>query len=124
MHSLQGHLTITFKHNHWQDLNSRAPSFRFGTGHIFNNFFDSVSDGINSRDGAQLLVENNVFENSKKALYSTDAGYAIAKDNDFGTSENTAQQGNLSSVPYTYSLTQTSATKAYVLANAGNILSF
>ena len=25
-------LTVTIHHNYWRDLNSRGPSFRFGTG--------------------------------------------------------------------------------------------
>ena len=82
-----------------QNLNSRTPSFRFGTGHIFNNLFTSLNDGINTRDGAQLLVENNVFEETKKCLYSTDEGYAVANGNDFGDEgENTAEEGTLTDV--------------------------
>ncbi|KAA8893759.1 pectin lyase fold/virulence factor [Sphaerosporella brunnea] len=76
-----GNLTVTYSHNYFENINSRAPSYRFGTGHIFNNYFESVSDGINTRDGAQLLVENNVFEDVKKPLYSTDDGYAVASGN-------------------------------------------
>ena len=30
-------LTVTYALNKWYNLNSRLPSFRFGTGHIFNN---------------------------------------------------------------------------------------
>jgi pectate lyase len=40
--------------------------------------------------GAELLVQNNVFENVKKPLYSTDNGYANASGNDFGGASNTA----------------------------------
>jgi pectate lyase len=43
-----------------QDVNSRLPSFRFGTGHIFNNYYkDVLGSAINSRLGAQMLVENS-----------------------------------------------------------------
>lgn len=34
----KGHLTVTYKHNYFKNLNSRTPSFRFGTGHIYNNY--------------------------------------------------------------------------------------
>jgi hypothetical protein len=112
-----GHLTVTYVYNYWQNLNSRTPSYRFGTGHIYNNYYESVNDGINTRDGAQLLVQNNVFSDVDKPLYSTDEGYAVASGNDFGDGENTALTGTISSVPYTYSLTATSSTKAYVVAN-------
>lgn len=30
-----GHLHVTYANNRWENINSRAPSFRFGTGHIF-----------------------------------------------------------------------------------------
>lgn len=30
-----GHLHVTYANNYWSNINSRAPSFRFGTGHIF-----------------------------------------------------------------------------------------
>lgn len=43
------------------------------------------SDGINTRVGAELLVQNNVFVGVKKPLYSTDNGYANASGNDFGS---------------------------------------
>lgn len=30
-----GHLIVTYANNYWSNINSRGPSFRFGTGHIF-----------------------------------------------------------------------------------------
>jgi pectate lyase len=30
-------ITVTYALNKWYNLNSRLPSFRFGTGHIYNN---------------------------------------------------------------------------------------
>ncbi|KAI5795632.1 putative pectate lyase [Geopyxis carbonaria] len=117
-----GHLTVTYKHNYWKNLNSRTPSFRFGTGHIFNNYFEAVNDGINTRQGAQVLVQNNVFSDVDSPLYSTDAGYAVATGNDFGGATNEALAGSVTTMPYTYNLGAASSTKAYVIANAGNIL--
>ncbi|GKZ29155.1 hypothetical protein AbraIFM66950_003315 [Aspergillus brasiliensis] len=119
-----GHLTVTYANNYWYNINSRAPSFRFGTGHIYNSYYLDVSDGINTRDGAQLLVESNQFVDSKKALYSTDDGYAVANDNDFGDSENTAEEGTLTSVPYDYTLLGSSSVKAAVVGTAGQTLTF
>jgi len=48
--SLIGHsdgdgLTVTYIGNLFRNLNSRDPSFRFGTGHIFNNYY---GNGINT----------------------------------------------------------------------------
>lgn len=120
-----GHLRVTYHNNYWYNINSRGPSIRFGTGHIFNNYYENVSDGINTRDGAQVLVQNNVFVGSSKPLYSTDEGYAVATGNDFGDAENTALEGTLTSVPYKVpNLIDASAVKAAVVGTAGNTLSF
>ncbi|OGM42564.1 pectate lyase plyB [Aspergillus bombycis] len=119
-----GHLRITVNNNYLYNLNSRGPSFRFGTGHLYNNYYLDVSDGINTRQGAQLLVEGNVWEGGKKPLYSTDEGYAVARDNDFGDGENTAPEGTLTSVPYEYDLLAASAVKAAVYGTAGQTLTF
>jgi pectate lyase len=120
----RGHLHVTYVGNYWSNLNSRGPSYRFGTGHIFNNYYENVADGINTRQGAQLLVENNVFGTSKKPLYSTDGGYAVARGNDFGGQSNTAPQGSLGGVPYSYSLLSTNSVRSSVISNAGQKLTF
>ena len=86
-------IPVTYALNHWDTLNSRTPSFRFGTGHIYNNYFVNNNDGINTRDGAQLLVEGNVWSGGSDPLYATDEGFAVARDNDFGGGENTAPEG-------------------------------
>uniref|UniRef100_A0A0W0G9Q2 Pectate lyase domain-containing protein n=1 Tax=Moniliophthora roreri TaxID=221103 RepID=A0A0W0G9Q2_MONRR len=83
---------VAYVGNYWKNLNPRTPSLPFGTGHIYNNYFKSNNDGINTRVGAQLLVENNVCVSPKKPLYSTDEGYAVATRNDFGGGENTTPE--------------------------------
>ncbi|KAG8762324.1 hypothetical protein FRC11_009849 [Ceratobasidium sp. 423] len=116
-------ITVTYALNKWYNLNSRLPSFRFGTGHIFNNYYYDSNDGINTRVGAQLLVENNVFSNIKKPLYSTDSGYAVANGNDFGDGENTAEAGTFTTAPYDYDLIDASKV-VDVVSSAGATLSF
>ncbi|KAG9122068.1 hypothetical protein FRC07_001700, partial [Ceratobasidium sp. 392] len=86
--------------------------------------FYNNNDGINTRVGAELLVQNNVFESVSKPLYSTDNGYANASGNDFGGASNTAPATSWSAVGYSYTLTATASTKSYVNSNAGAILSF
>lgn len=121
----KGHLRVTYHNNYWSNVNSRGPSFRFGTGHIYNNYYENVSDGINTRQGAQLLVQNNVFTGSKKPLYSTDGGYAVASGNDFGGAQNAAPEGSLKFMPYTTpTLLDTAAVKAAVVGVAGATLKF
>lgn len=83
-----------------------------------------MNDGINTRDGAQVLVESNVFVGGDKPLYSTDDGYAVEHDNDFGDGSNEALPGNLNSVPYSYSLLGSGNVKNAVVGVAGNTLSF
>jgi pectate lyase len=119
-----GHLHVTQNNNYWHNINSRTPSIRFGTGHIYNSYFDTVNDGINTRDGAQVLVESNTFVGSSEPLYSTDAGYAVARDNDFGGASNTAEAGTLTSVPYSYTLVGSGSVKSAVVGTAGQTLSF
>jgi len=80
--------------------------------------------GINTRVGAELLVENNVFVGMTKPLYSTSEGFAVANGNDFGEGENTAPEGTLTSVPYTYDLLDTADVAASVQADAGATLTW
>ncbi|OJJ58130.1 hypothetical protein ASPSYDRAFT_152918 [Aspergillus sydowii CBS 593.65] len=120
----KGKLHITYANNYWQNLNSRGPSIRFGTGHLYNNYYENVSDGINTRIGAQVLVESNTWVDGKKALYSTDEGYAVERDNDFGGAKNEALEGTLTSVDYEYDLLGPDAVKNAVVGTAGQTLTF
>ncbi|KAF9465581.1 pectate lyase B [Collybia nuda] len=117
-------ITVTYANNYFSNINSRTPSFRFGRGHIYNNLFDNNGDGINTRVGAQLLVENNVFSGCKKPLYATDGGFAVARGNDFGGAANTAPSGSFSSAPYSYSLIGASSVRSAVASSAGQTLTF
>ena len=79
--------TLTYHHNHWYNVNSRLPLFRFGKGHIYNNFYDgAVESGINSRMGAVIRIEQNHFANMKNpvmSMYSQQIGYWQLIDNIF-----------------------------------------
>jgi len=58
-----GHLRITYHHNFFTRVDGRNPSIRFGTGHVYNNYYLNVPDyGIASREGAQVRVEQNFFD--------------------------------------------------------------
>ncbi|KAI0142888.1 polysaccharide lyase family 1 protein [Xylariaceae sp. FL1272] len=123
-----GHLIVTYANNYFANINSRGPSFRFGTGHIYNNYYYNMGTGINTREGAQLLIESTVFEScGDNAIYFADSdvtGYAVVNDVDLGGSENTAPTGTLTSVPYSYSLLGSGSVKSSVTASAGQKLSF
>jgi pectate lyase len=67
---------ITYHHNWFKNIRSRVPSYRAGTGHVYNNFYDGLndpnsptSDGVHSRDGACLYVEGNYFQHYAKSVY-------------------------------------------------------
>jgi len=112
----RGRLRVTFHHNRWRNLNSRNPSIRFGTGHLYCNVYENVdSSTINSRMGAQVLVENNIFINARRTIItnldSREDGFANQRNNDWGDAHNLrgpfiTRTGTFdnTSVPYTYRL--------------------
>ncbi|KAI1472091.1 polysaccharide lyase family 1 protein [Daldinia caldariorum] len=103
----QGKLHVTYANNYFYNTYSRTPLVRFGTVHIVNTLWDSlIGTGVNTRMGAQVLIQSSAFKNStKKAVFFADSketGYAVLDDVDLGGSENTAPAGTLtaSSLPY------------------------
>ncbi|KAK6506569.1 hypothetical protein TWF506_011474 [Arthrobotrys conoides] len=120
-----GHLHVTYHNNHWKNVYSRGPSLRFGTGHIYNSYFDHMFECVRPRKGAQVLVESNYFVGASKPIFGTD-GYAVARDNDYtdSTNQNTAPLGNLTAVPYQYSLLGSANVVGAVLGEAGATLTF
>ncbi|KAK7415250.1 hypothetical protein QQX98_005999 [Neonectria punicea] len=127
-----GKLHVTYANNYWYNVNSRAPSVRFGTVHIYNNYFLSIgATGVNSRMGANVLVESTTFDSSSsaKALTSVDSkttGKITVKDVALNGATSNAPAGSMSSssIPYSYSLYGSSAVKGKVYGTAGNTLSF
>lgn len=119
-----GKLSVTYHHNSFINVNSRLPSLRFGTGHIYSNcYLDNPTSGINSREGAQVLVEGNYFENTRRAIVTdldaNDEGYAVERDNVFVNSDiDITQVGDLS-VGYSYDVTPADSVCGCVEANAG-----
>lgn len=68
---------ITFHHNICADVKSRTPSYRGGTGHMFNNYYvDVLGSGINSRVGAKLRIEGNIFERVGCGAVDSKTGFA------------------------------------------------
>ncbi|CAN8105470.1 unnamed protein product [Discula destructiva] len=119
-----GHLRITYANNYWENLGSRGPSLRFGTGHVYNNYYKNMNTAVDSRDGAQVLVESSVFSNVTEpiaSLYSDDVGYVTAKDNILGGAANTAPAGTITdaSIPYKYTLLGSANVAATVPGQAG-----
>jgi pectate lyase len=124
----KGTLRITYANNYWKNINSRMPLLRFGTAHVFNNVYDGGEYGItavNTRMGAQALVESSVFKNIEKAVLSVDSkeiGYAVTKDIVLNGATSDAPLGTLNIVPYSYTLLGSSKVESAVVGKAGNTL--
>ncbi|PBP22983.1 pectate lyase [Diplocarpon rosae] len=120
-----GKLHITYHHNVFDKVNSRLPSIRFGTAHLFNNHVTGTEiSGINSRMGAQVYVEASVFDNTKLAMVtdldSAEPGFICNVDNLLtGTSTVRITQECTLKVPYTYTAEPAANVVASVASGAG-----
>ena len=126
---------LTYHHNLYENIDSRAPLLRGGTAHIYNNHYVSLNEsGINSRAGARAKVDNNYFEDSKDVLgtfYTDAAGYWQVSGNVFdnvtwsspGPENNPAgpdpQSNTTVTVPYAYTLDAASCVPDVVSRTAG-----
>ena len=123
---------ITIHHNYFDNVNSRMPLFRFGQGHIYNNYYSGVeSTGINSRMGACLKVENNYFQDSHNPVVSAYSSQLGAVDEsgsiydnvtwDLSGSDVNEPLTCTANIPYSYSATlnNTSNVPSLVVANVG-----
>ncbi|OXY93520.1 pectate lyase family protein [Streptomyces diastatochromogenes] len=119
-----GHLRVTYHHNWFDNVNSRIPSLRFGTGHFYDNYVVGAETAVHSRMGAQMLVENNVFRDTQVAVTtSRDSdvdGYANLRGNDLGgAATEVSRTGTFTSPPYGYTAEPASTVVASVTAGAG-----
>ncbi|TDZ16593.1 Pectate lyase B [Colletotrichum orbiculare MAFF 240422] len=123
-----GKLFVTYANNHWSNIGSRNPSIRFGNVHIFNNYAENIeTSGVNTRMGAQVLVESSVFSAVKRAITFLDSkstGYAVVNDVDLGNSTNDAPKGTFTKPDYKYTLLGSAKVKSAVVGTAGQTLSF
>ncbi|KAH7161447.1 pectin lyase fold/virulence factor [Dactylonectria macrodidyma] len=127
----KGKLHVTYANNYWYNVNSRAPSVRFGTVHIYNNYYQKIgATGVNSRMGAAVLVESTTFVDSSSAdaLTSVDSkttGTITVSDVSLGGATNNAPAGSFksSSIPYSYTKYGSGSVKSKVVGTAGQTLS-
>ncbi|WP_081237202.1 pectate lyase family protein [Streptomyces viridosporus] len=126
---------VTFHHNLYENIDSRAPLLRGGIAHIYNNHYKNLNEsGINSRAGARAKVDNNYFKDSKDVLgtfYTDAAGYWQVSGNIFdnvtwssrGGDTNPAgpnpQSNTTVSIPYSYSLDGANCVPNVVSQTAG-----
>ncbi len=131
-----GSTRITWHHNWYQNLTSRTHLVREAHGHAYNNYYSQILEtGINSRNGAQLLVEGNYFTESRNPLgtffYLDNAGIWEVHDNIFDSSvvweaaDDQAPAGpdvrstGSVSVPYSYTLHSANVVPAMIQACVG-----
>jgi pectate lyase len=117
-------LRVTYHHNYWHNINSRLPSLRFGTGHIYSSCYeDNPTSGINSRMGAQVLVEQCYFGNTKLAIVtnldSDQPGSAVSQNNLFSGSDTRITQTGSLTPPYSYVLDTADCVCGLVKSKAG-----
>lgn len=116
---------VTYHHNRFENINSRLPLFRFGQGHVYNNYYKNVDTSVvNSRMGAQMRIEHNHFENVHDAIISKDSsqiGYWHVVNNKFvNTTGNSPTTSTTTyNPPYSYTLTPVNDVQSVVTQHAG-----
>ena len=126
-------IRLTMHHNYFENIGSRTPLLRYGKAHIFNNYWISTLDdssAINARAGAEVLVENNVFDGIEKALgfyfeeSSSNTGKWNVSGNDYGSASGgyCPTDSTTSWKPkYSWKLDATSSLESSIPATAGVI---
>lgn len=124
-----GRLKISFHHDYWgEKVIERMPRVRFGQVHVFNNYFNAPDNNYCVGGGleAQLLVENNYFDDVKDPHRFQDDGdtaQIVARNNTYiGKADTTAKdtRGTAFTPGYTAALEAADATlKATVQKCAG-----
>lgn len=120
----RGKLHVTF-HNNWWDrgCTSRMPRVRFGSVHIYNNYFSCSGNNYCSRSGKEgsIFSEYNYYNGTRDPL-SVEGGWAKSIGNEYVNCEGTIYAGNDDVfVPtYSYSTVAPEAAKNDITINAGN----
>jgi pectate lyase len=116
---------LTFHHNYYRNIVSRLPLNRGGVAHVYNNYFNVIrGSAIDSRMGACVRVENNVFETAKSPVIAsgTTLGKYQVLGNTFSGITGTAAPTSSTCTftpPYSYPLDAASAVKSGVMSGAG-----
>ena len=116
---------LTFHHNWYRNIKSRLPLNRFGQAHVYNNYYNAIgSSAIDSRMGACVKIENNVFETVRSPIISsgtTPGKYQISGNSFSGITGTAAPTSSTCSFtpPYSYTMDATSSVKTEVTTKAG-----
>ncbi|KAI8942350.1 hypothetical protein NX059_000426 [Plenodomus lindquistii] len=119
----KGKLRVTYHHNDFVRVNSRLPSIRFGTGHIYSSCYNGGISGINSRMGAQVLVEQNSFTDVALSIVtnrdSDEEGFATESGNLFTNSPTQITKKGSYKAPYAYTTDPAASVCGIVAKSAG-----
>ncbi|MFI0938809.1 polysaccharide lyase family 1 protein [Streptomyces sp. NPDC021020] len=126
---------ITYHHDLYENIDSRAPLLRGGTAHSYDNYYVSLNkSGINPRAGAHAKIENNYFKDSKDVIgtfYTDLMGYWQVSGNIYDNVTWTAdgsenhpagpdpQSNTTVSIPYSYTMDAASCVPSVVTRTAG-----
>ena len=119
----KGKLRVTYHHNDFKNINSRLPSVRFGTAHVYSSCYNGGISGVNSRMGAQVLVESNSFTGVQRAvvtnLDSDLEGFATERNNIFTNSATQITQKGSWTPSYKYTVDPAASACSIVAKSAG-----
>ncbi|KAH7394991.1 pectin lyase fold/virulence factor [Phaeosphaeria sp. MPI-PUGE-AT-0046c] len=119
-----GKLHVTYHHNSFTKVNSRLPSIRFGTAHVYSSCYDGGVSGVNSRMGAQVFVEQNSFTGVSQAIVtnldSKQEGYASQEGNVFVNSSTGITKASTWRPTYAYTA-DAAADACGIVARSGGV---
>lgn len=118
---------ITFAYCIWSDgCNLRMPVARYGTIHLFNNYYNCSGNdnpSISAKTDSEFLIEGNYFAPGVKKIFKadSDAKAWVFKNNIFSEKFNPADQGTVG-VPYSYTVLPAQEIPTKLSAEAGPTL--
>ncbi len=122
----RGKLHVTFHHNWWAEgCVSRMPNIRFGSVHMYNNYFSCTGNNYCSRARieAQILSEYNYYDQVRDPLIVEEGGIAKSVGNVYFECTNNIYEAKdiVFSPDYSYSFTKANCAKREAMYMAGNI---
>ena len=123
-----GFLNTTFAFNWWGNkCDQRMPMARAGKIHMLNNYYTCVGNSvsINPRKNSEFLVEGNYFATGVKNIYSQSSAVAVTwADSNYAPSATSKPSsfGTTVTVPYNYTVAETSTVPTEVESKAGATL--
>ena len=123
----KGALKVSVHHNWFDGTHQRHPRVRQGWVHVYNNYFSKLEIyGIVSANNAQVLVENNYFQDVANSMQSgvegfSGPGFFVERGNQFDNSGKGLNVGSVFEAKsfYDYSLDPATAVPEIVKNGAG-----